>query len=194
MKNGITIIGSSGVGKTTLIRSLLKDERLKNIIDIPKRYITRDPRKGDNLLENKYVSTSELAQMIPKHAISVVWERVLDKTMQYAFAKPKTGLIPIYSANNAIYQYPKKVKPLGFFEDTIIVGITASYEDRLQRLKDRSPDLFEEKAEQIKLRLADSADNILPYVDYHFTNKKDLETSKKEFADLIYELIRSELS
>lgn len=191
---GITIIGSSGVGKTTLVRALFEDERLKDIIDTPKRYITRDPRKGDNLIENSYVSVKELEKLQSNDKLAVAWDRVLDKTMHYAFAKPANGKIAVYSANNAIYQHPDKVNPSGFFKETIIVGITASYKDRLQRLKDRSPDLFKEKAEQIKLRLADSADNIIPYVDHVFVNDERIDISKKKFCNFVYKLIRSELS
>lgn len=194
MKKGITIIGSSGVGKTTLVRSLFEDERLKEIIDTPKRFITRDPRKGDNLIENSYVSVEELEKLQSNNELAVAWDRVLDKTMHYAFAKPAKGKIAVYSANNAIYQYPDKVNPSGFFKETIIVGITASYEDRLQRLKDRSPDLFEKKAEQIKLRLADSADNVIPHVDHVFVNAEEMNNSKRLFCDFIYDLIKSELS
>lgn len=149
----IVVVGSSGAGKTTLVNGL-RNQKFLDRFTIPKRYVTRPPRAGDDLIENQYVSQEEFDQLVQVGKIWPYWQRELDhgRIEQYGFVNTSDSKIHIYSANNAFLRDNNKSLD-EVLSDAIVFVIESSEHQRGQRLSERSPDMKE--SERIH-RLSDS--------------------------------------
>jgi len=164
----VIFVGSSLVGKTTLVdvlRERLKvDPILAGKLEIPKRVITRPQRENDNLDENQFVTADEFNEMVRKGDIGLHWVRKMegDREERYGFLSGNKDKIHIFSGNNAIINNKDSIVPSGSSLHTLMIGVYTPDDLRLDRMKQRSPDLLIEKPEEAKYRLADRAINVYP--------------------------------
>jgi len=171
----VIFVGSSFVGKTTLVdvirRAINRDPNTFKQFHIPKRIITRPQRQNDNLVENEFHTLDEFRKMVVREEIGMHWVRKMEgtRTESYGFLPVEPGVIPIYSANNAVINNRGSVTPNGVLEKALIVAIYAPEDIRRNRLFERSPDLVHEKPEEVAYRLADEAINMYP--DAHIVVK-----------------------
>lgn len=171
----IIFVGSSFVGKTTLVditrEAINENPDTFGKFRIPKRIITRPQRQNDNLVENEFRTLDEFREMVIKGEIGMHWVRKMEgtRTEQYGFLPVEQGAIPIYSANNAVINNRESVEPNSLLENSLIVAIYAPEDIRRKRLFERSPDLVNEKPEEVAYRLEDRAINMYP--DAHIAVK-----------------------
>lgn len=165
----IIVVGSSSVGKSTIVdairNAIEQDRELAARLSIPKRVITRPQRENDNLAENTFKKPEEFTSMIEDGEIGLRWVRKMEgtRTESYGFLKPEEGIIPVYSANNAIISNKESVEPGEMLEKSLIIAIYAPDNVREERLVKRSPDLVAQKIEEVRYRLADRAINMYPH-------------------------------
>lgn len=188
---GIAIVGSTCSGKSTIVDAIRESELTKSAqIDVPKRCITRPQRKNDNLVENMFLTPEELTAAQDEGKLAFSWVRHMEngRTEQYGFFKPQDGALPVYSGNNALYEHPEDITPSGALEPMLFVGIYAPDEVREERLKERSPDLFRDKPDEVKYRLGDSSKNMLGHVG--IVIDKHGHTSRQSEKDVLVFLER----
>lgn len=171
----IVFVGSSFVGKTTLVdairEAMNEDPNAFGQFRIPKRIITRPQRQNDNLIENGFRTLDEFREMAVRGEIGMHWVRKMEgtRTEQYGFLPVEQGTIPLYSANNAVINNRESVEPNSLLEKALIVAVYAPEDTRRKRLFARSPDLVNDKPEEVAYRLADRAINM--YLDAHIVVK-----------------------
>lgn len=171
----IIFVGSSLVGKTTLVdvtrEAINEDPDTFRQFRVPKRIITRPQRQGDNLVENEFRTVDEFREMVARGEIGMHWTRKMEgtRTEQYGFLPVEAGAIPVYSANNAVVNNRESVEPNSLLKKSLIVAIYAPEDIRRKRLFERSPDLVNEKPEEVAYRLEDKAINMYP--DAHIVVK-----------------------
>lgn len=154
----LIVVGPSAAGKTTLVDGL-RVPSVENRVVIPKRYITRDERVGDNRVENQHVTEEEFEEKVANGQIFPYWERVLGigKIAKYGFKKlDSDDKLKVYSGNNALL---RDVHPQlnDFLRSGFVVFVTASYETRRERIRERSPDLM---FDEVNVRLADDGADV----------------------------------
>ncbi len=167
MKKIILIVGASGVGKDTLLKSI-KD---KTDINFVKRYITRVP--DDN--EHNYYIDDEAFDRLKKDDFFIsTWEA---HTNKYAIAKNQIvdGLNLISVSRGAIKDFEN------YFDDVITIEITLSKDILYKRLKNRG----RETEEQIQKRLERSYSKIEAKQIIQFDNSKSIKESLIDFLELL---------
>lgn len=172
--DGVVVIGSSASGKSHLLRQARASELARSgIIGFPLRLITRAKRLNEDLQENGHVSHAQMDVAKSSGRLAVWWTRDLGSLTPevYGFTKPTAGAYPIYSANNALVR-TKEPQVERFLATKVIVGVYASDAARRKRLRQRNPDLFDLKPEEVARRLGDSASSILPFCDYVIRNEE----------------------
>lgn len=169
--NSIIIVGSSGSGKTTLVNGL-RTKKYADKVVVPRRYITRPQRQGDDLTENIHITKEKFEQKLKAGEIDPVWTRELENSRleQYGFVPVELGdnRLRIYSGNNA---FLRDVNPgvARVLESSQVVVCMAQPEKRTSRLSDRSPDMSESER---SVRLSDSGADAL-----EFDNIEIIETT-----------------
>lgn len=156
--DGIAIIGSTCSGKTTLVNAVRKTQ--DNSIHIPKRYITRSQRLGDDLIENSFVNHDEFYKLVDLKKLEVYWERDLGgkKNELYAFETLDENKIFILSANNAFAK--SKLEWINKTPNIIFIGINAEDMVREMRFNVRSPDVIMNKPKESRIRIGDKSESI----------------------------------
>ncbi len=197
----IVFVGSSGSGKTTVVdevRSLVeKNPSLALLFEVPKRVVTRPERKGDNLIENRFVATPEEFAGLTQGGLTWVRKLEGDRTERYGFVpKENEAHIGIYSANNAILTNKETVRApdADFLNHALIVMVYTPDEVREESFLARSGgDLG---AGEIAVRLGDRA--ISQYPEAHILMKNavhgerpSLETVRASVNDILRGVIFS---
>lgn len=182
--DAIVIVGATCTGKTTLVDELRRAALAG--IEIPRRFVTRAPRADDLPAEAGHLSAAELDAGLARGDLHLHWSRTLDdQTERYAFATPRPGVLAVYSANNAIY-LPDNARPPGALANALFVGIYAPDEIRAQRLRARSPELCRDRPDEVRARLAETADAMRPHVHVVVENHGALEApAKSEIVRLV---------
>ena len=182
--DSIVIIGSTCAGKSTLA-NVVRAAAIPRV-DVPQRFVTRAARADDIAAEAHYVTSDELDAAIASRSVRVHWSRTLaGASERYGVATPVPGTLPVYSANNAIC-IPGNVRPEDTLARALIIGVHAPDVLRESRLQQRSPDLVTAHAEEVRARLAEPADAILPFA--HVVIDGVLESAAP--AEIV-ELVRS---
>ena len=177
MKRAIVIVGSTCSGKTTLVQAIR--EAAVDGVDIPRRYVTRAPRPGDN--------AHEASVLTPDTPHLIHWTRTLaGHTERYAFAPPASGTLPVYSANNAILS---TVQPTDALAEALIVGVFAPDDVRAERLRVRSPELWRERPHEVEARLAERMPANVHYViENHGEREKH---ARQEIIEIVIGTLRA---
>ncbi|MEK7620962.1 MAG: hypothetical protein AAB395_01255 [Patescibacteria group bacterium] len=175
--NSIIIVGSSGSGKTTLVNGL-RTKKYADKVVVPRRYITRPQRQGDDLIENIHITKEEFEQKLKAGEIDPAWTRELEngRLEQYGFVpiEPGDNRLRIYSGNNAFLRdINSSVQKI--LNNAQVVVCMAQPEKRTSRLGDRSPDMSESER---SVRLSDSGADAL-----EFDNIEIIETTNLSPAD-----------
>lgn len=158
--DSILVVGSTCAGKSTLVRALREAAIFQTgAIDLPVRYVTREPRIGDLPSETRHVSPLEFDAMAARGELAVRWTRPMEagREERYGFGLPRAGSFPVFSANNAIVSSAASVLPAGVFDRSLIVEIFAPVAVRRARLQERSPDLCANRPEEAAHRLAEDS-------------------------------------
>ncbi len=187
--DAVVIVGPTCVGKTTLVAAVRASELCASgAVDVPTRFITRNPRGGDDLVENVHVTDEVLAARIASGEIGLRWIRRMDggRPIRYGFARPRAGSLPVFSANNAILAEDAELLPAGSLAHALRIAVHAPAEVRAERLRVRSPDLWANPAEvYYRLAEADRGD-----VHVVIDNHGELEpVAKAEIVALIRSLV-----
>ena len=174
---GVALIGSTAAGKTVLVQGIRSGFQDDSGIVIPKRYITRPPRAGDDFVENQHLTREEFEAKKQKKEIGFSWARHMEGTRQelYGFATTEPEKLAIYSANN---DFVRRIQDLS--KTVLVVGVFAPDEVRSQRLLTRSPDM---KEAERNYRLGDSSSNIVPFC--HLLIKNFGETESQSVQDVV---------
>jgi hypothetical protein len=149
----VVVVGPSCSGKTTLVNAI-RAAKLPGVF-VATRYVTRAPRRSDSGLENVHLSEQRFAEYQARGEIAWSWTRLMQEgqVTRYGFHAAPRDMLPVYSANNALYRYPESVDRPAFIENALWVGACAPLELRRQRMRERSADLSEAEKE---FRLADT--------------------------------------
>jgi ribose 1,5-bisphosphokinase PhnN len=186
----VVIVGPTCVGKTTLVDAVRDSELCASgVVDVPTRFITRTPRGGDNLVENVHVTVEDFGSRVGAGEIELCWIRRMEggRAVRYGFARPRSGAIAVFSANNAILAFDAELSPVGALDHALVIGVHAPPEVRAQRLQQRSPDLLAHP-EEVAHRLAEPAS-----CDVHVVidNFGELESvTRAEIVTLLRSLVR----
>ncbi|MDB4964069.1 MAG: hypothetical protein JWP01_4068 [Myxococcales bacterium] len=173
----VVIVGSTCTGKSTLVDALRRSALCKQgLVDVPVRYLTRPRRGGDDTVENVFVSHEEFARRAGTGEIAIAWRREIEpgRAVSYGFAASRPGVLPVYSANNAVFAPDAEVSPARAFADALFVGVVAPDPLRAERLQRRSPDLWSRPGE-IARRLEDLASRVEDHVHVVVENHGELE-------------------
>jgi phosphonate metabolism protein PhnN/1,5-bisphosphokinase (PRPP-forming) len=167
MKKIILIVGASGVGKDTLLKSI-KD---KTDINFVKRYITRVPDDNEH---NYYIDDEAFEKLKQEDFFISTWEA---HTNKYAIAKNQIvdGLNLISISRGAIKDFEN------YFDNVITIEITLSKDMLYKRLKNRG----RETEEQIQKRLERSYNKIEAKQIIQFDNSKSIKESSIDFLELL---------
>ena len=165
--DAIVLIGSTCAGKTTLANAV-RTAALASI-DVPRRFVTRAPRPSDTLEEATHLSSEELDAAIAAGMVQLHWSRTLEQghVERYGFAPPRGGALPFYSANNAICRLA--------LPNALVIGAFAPDDVRERRLRARSPELMRDRPDEVRARLAETADAIVPFAHVIVDNHGELE-------------------
>lgn len=155
----IIVTGSSCSGKTTFVNKIRESIKLNDKIAIPRRYITRPKRLGDDNLENNHVNHIEFADLIKNGFINFYWPRNLkskgSKPEMYGF-NIEENKINILSANNDCFRFitrkSRQFRHLNNYEYVKFIHIHSDVETRAGRINKRSPDLSDE---EVSIRISD---------------------------------------
>lgn len=188
----IVVLGPSCAGKSTMVDTVrgsgLTDDAA---VCVPKRFVTRPPRKNEVTGENRFVSKETFQDYVASGKIGLHWKRAMEeeRTEYYGFAAVnRKSAVPVFSGNNALYKNMATVKPSHMLEDALIVGVYAPYQVRKKRLLRRSPDLLEKRPEEVRFRLRDRSDDMLPHVDIIIEN---YGTHKENAPDAFRSLVQA---
>ncbi len=156
----LVIVGSSGAGKTTLVNGLRTPEFADTVV-IPRRYITRPERNGDDLGENSHVDKEWFEKCVLARLIKPYWERDLEngRKESYGFdvVDDEDPRLRVYSANNAFLRNPNPSAEKVLENGLVVVAMSGSA-SRSDRLSARSPDMG---AEERAVRLEDEGTDML---------------------------------
>jgi GTPase SAR1 family protein len=185
--DALVVVGSSGSGKTTLVNGI-RSSKFEESVVIPRRYITRPARQGDDHTENLHVDHGTFANLVHAGRINPAWARELDRGRieQYGFEAlgDGEGRLPIYSANNAFLR-DRNPSVEGVLVRGFVVVVTASQLTRDSRLAERSPDL---SSEERSVRLGDGGEGLplseLPHAVID-TSMRPPEEGQARFQELI---------
>ncbi len=168
--SSVVIVGSSGSGKTRLVNAIRCSELVSSgAVYVPKRYITRPGRKNDDFVENTLVSDIEFERLVFEGIIDLAWERELEagRKVKYGFeAVSSDSELLVYPGNNALFRERYDVFSEEQLRSTLFVCVYANREIRERRLRERSPDLFESRAEELEKRLNDQQPVDSRFTDY----------------------------
>lgn len=167
MKKIVLIVGASGVGKDTLLRSIQNKTQFNFI----KRYITREP---DDNEQNYYIDSEAFERLKKDNFFISTWEAHSNK---YGIAKNQIidGVNIISISRSTIKDFEK------YFENVVTVEITLSKDVLYERLKNRA----RENEEQIQKRLARTYENIEAKNIIQFDNSASVELSTSNFITLL---------
>ncbi len=168
---GIAFVGSSASGKTTIVNSVRGYAQVGDEVVIPRRYITRPPRRGDDMTENLHIQRADLYQKIQTGEVTVSWVRHMEGKREelYGFEATDKKKLAIYSANNDLCR-----RAGGVGRNILVVGVYAPDDVRERRLLSRSPDM---SRGETAYRLGDSSKNIVPFAHILIKNYGETETA-----------------
>ncbi len=184
--HGIVFVGSSASGKTTVVNSVRSAVSDSTDVVIPRRYITRPPRMGDDLTENLHITLDDLLQKIKNGSVSVSWVRHMEgnRVEHYGFEETDKKKLALYSANN---DFCRRTDGIG--KQILVVGVYAPDEIRKQRLMARSPDMNPAEA---AYRLGDSSENIVSFSHVLLQNYGPTEqTALSDICALVQSVVKN---
>ncbi len=155
----IIFLGSSCVGKSTLEKAVrtatLTDPILGEKVSVPRRVVTRPPRFDDGN-DMYFVSPDELVQMAATGVLGLYGVKLMegDREEPYGYLKPRERTLPVFFANNQTLKNRTSVRPIGVLDSALLVLIYTPDFVREQRLKARSPELFQERLDEVAFRLS----------------------------------------
>jgi ribose 1,5-bisphosphokinase len=174
MKKVILIVGASGVGKDTLLKSIQDDAGLNFV----KRYITREP---DNNESNYYVDDEAFNSLENDNYFISTWKAHGNK-YGIALSHITNGINIISISRGAIKDFENR------FDTVTTINITIPKELLYKRLKNRG----RESDQEIQKRI----DRSYPIIEAEnlreFDNSKSIEESSKDFVKLIQKIYDEE--
>lgn len=188
--SSIVVVGSSGAGKTTLVNSVRGPEYSDRLV-VPRRFITRPPRGGDDRTENSYLPHVFFDESVNRGAIWPHWERWFGdgRREQYGFEDPGLDLHPrVYSANNAFMRRPNE-SVFSVLQTSVVVAVVADEDVRAARLSERSPDMSDDER---AIRLGDDGLDILQNIarlEVIDTTNASPDQGRRAFQDVVEKIL-----
>ncbi|MEK7564037.1 MAG: hypothetical protein AAB510_00505 [Patescibacteria group bacterium] len=163
----VIFFGSSASGKSTLEKILREvstdDTFFQTKISVPFRVVTRNPRQDDENIV--YATKNKFDELITKDSLAMYGVKNMEsgRIERYGLLKPLINTLPIYFANNAIIKNPHSIYPTNFLDDALLIFLYAPDFVRENRLRIRSPELFEKNPDEANFRLSqeESSDNFI---------------------------------
>lgn len=182
----IFIIGSSGVGKTSLVNFLKSYPDLADKVHVPLRYITRPARQNDDLQENRHVDYEIFQELVDKDEINIHWQRDLggNQYERYGFASIHGNKMPLYSANMALVKADNAIAPSDILENSLLIGVYLPEDKRIERFSARSPDVMQRK-EEIQKRFSDKTDDVFDTCHIVVDNQSNINIVGEELCRFI---------
>ncbi len=155
----IIFVGSSCVGKSTLERAVraasLEDPLLSRRVGIPQRVVTRPPRSDDGN-DIYFCSQDEFTRLASAGELGLYGVKIMEGGRQepYGYLQPEKGHLPIFFANNQTLKNRVTTQPEGILESALVILIYAPDYIREERLRARSPQLFEDSPDEVAFRLS----------------------------------------
>ncbi len=155
--SSVIVVGSSCAGKTTLVDAV-RQAQLGGVF-VATRYITRPRRKNDSCEENVHIDDQAFDERRAQGEIEWCWSRPMhgERVVRYGFSACPPGILPVYSANNALFRNRASVQPSASIGNALWVGVPTPLAVRRERMQERSTDLSERERE---FRLADLAEDM----------------------------------
>jgi ribose 1,5-bisphosphokinase PhnN len=187
--DAVVIVGSTCAGKTTICNALRRSAMVRDgLLAVPPRFLTRPARRHDQPVESIHLSQAEFEDKVVRGDIASCWTRQLEsgRWVRYGFPSIEPGRLPVYSGNNALLPRAPGQAAHALAEHALLIGVCAPDPVRARRLQIRSPDLVEERPEEVACRLADSSSSVLGHVHVVVENHGDLEAAApQEVAGLV---------
>ncbi len=161
---GVAIVGATCAGKSTILAAI-RGAALADL-DVPPRFVTRDPRAGDSPEETIHLTREVFDDEFRRGFFAMSWTRPMEngREERYGFPLALPDRLPVYSANNALCENAASVSPSALLERLLIVGVVAPDGLREARFRARSPDLWRDRPDEARHRLADRPASELPRV------------------------------
>lgn len=171
----ILIIGPSGVGKDTLLKSIKEDYRDR--VNFVRRYISRIPDKNE---DNFFIEESAFSILQTNNFFISSWQAHKNS---YGISKTsiKKGVNIISISRSKIKDFEEN------YEKVFTINISVKREVLKSRLEKRG----RETKEEIEKRLNRSYEKIKARNLIEFDNSFSEEESKKEFIKLIEKIINN---
>jgi ribose 1,5-bisphosphokinase PhnN len=173
--HAVAVVGASGTGKSSLLDAVRR-AGLRGV-EVPRRFITRPRRDGDGEVENIHLSGQEFDRLARGGEMGLHWVRPMEgsRRERYGFPVVRADRLAVYSGNNALHGNRASVVPQTALRHIFFVGALAPEPVREERLRRRSPDLWRRAPEELRLRLADRADEVSAWAHLVVENHGALE-------------------
>lgn len=154
----VVFVGSSCAGKSTIEKAVrvaaLADSRLRELVSIPKRVVTRNPRPDDE--DMSYCTAEDFQRKLEAGDLGLYGVKIMERGRlePYGYSQPRKGTLPIYFANNQTIRNSSSLLPQDFLEGALTGVIYAPDHVRETRMRTRSPQLFIEKPDEVAFRLS----------------------------------------
>ena len=155
----IIFVGSTCVGKTTLeaaIRNACQtDQLLAESVSVPQRVVIRPPRLDDKN-DIYFCSADDFRRMVLGNTLGLYGVKLMENGREeiYGYIRTINGTFPIFFANNQTIKNKTSVHPEGVLQNALIILIYATDIIREERLRRRSPQLFETHPDEVAFRLS----------------------------------------
>lgn len=185
----IVLVGSTCVGKSTLEQAIraasLEHPLLRGKISVPQRVATRPQRSDDG--DMYFCTPDKFHKMVLSDELGLHGVKIMEGGRQepYGYLKPTEGTLPIFFANNQTLRHRVSVRPDGILADALIILIYAPDQIRAARLRERSPELFEERPDEVAFRLSPAERAIGLAYDVHLILKNFGRFAARSIEDTV---------
>jgi ribose 1,5-bisphosphokinase PhnN len=176
------IVGGSGAGKSSVLRELRAQVKPGELKFLP-RFVTRRSRPEDQPFETIGLRHDEYRGLKDAGCFAYEWWRQLtDRERQYYSIPISRQIAPVIFCGNL--ELVDRVGKTGFPPGHLTtIGISASVETRIERIRKRSPDL-ESQASEFRVRSSAVSDSISKNVDFWVDN------NGRDVADAVQDVLR----
>jgi ribose 1,5-bisphosphokinase PhnN len=184
----IAVVGSSGTGKTTLLRAL-RSSKCADKYDFIPRFSTRLRRVDDDPFETIVIADPSFDALSKGGALAVEWARALPDGRRHRYGLP-------WSVDSSPKVFCANVEFLAAFDELLmpsakclIIEVWTPREIRLRRLLQRSPELSDDDVE-LNLRSSEIDDHARELVHERIDNSSEgIGSALAQMSQIMYRLL-----
>lgn len=185
----LIFVGSSCVGKSTIEGAVMEASisgTLAGKVSVPQRVVTRTPRLDDRN-DIYFCDREEFDQLVADEELGLYGVKIMENGREelYGYLKPKPETLPVFFANNQTLRNRDTVQPRDVLNNALIAIIYAPDWIREKRMRERSPQLFEERFREMVFRLSETERAIGLVQDAHLIVKNFGLYEAKSVADVL---------